>query len=241
MLYNRLKLIDMKKIFVLMFIALVSVGTSWAQVQQPRSIEVNGYYEEEFTPDRIYIGFTLKENPKDKTSVVEQQMQRIKALRQLGINVETRLTIKDMFGNTVGKNPRKSEVVQTRNYELLVTDAQTVGEVYAVLQDLKVYSLRINRVELSTYEAEKLRIMGEAVKNARRVADVLAENAGCEIFNVLKVACHESLGRRTFAGDYVMLKSARANSSNVEEEAAPAIEFRKITISAMVNVSYGIR
>ena len=231
----------MKKFFVLMFIALVSVGTSWAQVQQPRSIEVNGYYEEEFTPDRIYIGFTLKENPKDKTSVVEQQMQMIKALRRLDINVETRLTIKDMFGNTVGKNPRKSEVVQTRNYELLVTDAQTVGEVYAVLQDLKVYSLRINRVELSTYEAEKLRIMGEAVKNARRVADVLAEDAGCEIFNVLKVACHESLGRRTFAGDYVMLKSARANSSNVEEEAAPAIEFRKITISAMVNVSYGIR
>ena len=231
----------MKKIFVLMFVALVGVGTSWAQVQQPRSIEVNGYYEEEFTPDRIYIGFTLKENPKDKTTVVEQQMQMIKALRQLGINVETRLTIKDMFGNTVGKNPRKSEVVQTRNYELLLTDAQTVGQVYAALQELKVYSLRINRVELSTYETEKLRIMGEAVKNARRVADVLAENAGCEIYNVLRVVCHESLGRRTFAGDYVMLKGAREISSNVDEEAAPAIEFRKITISSMVNVSYGIR
>lgn len=231
----------MKKIFVLMFVALVSVGTSWAQVQQPRSIEVNGYYEEEFTPDRIYIGFTLKENAKDKISVVEQQMQMIKALKQLGINVETRLTIKDMFGNTVGKNPRKSEVVQTRNYELLLTDAQTVGDVYSVLQELKVYSLRINRVELSTYETEKLRIMGEAVKNARRVADVLAENAGCEIYNVLRVVCHESLGRRTFAGDYVMLKGARGISSNVDEEAAPAIEFRKITISSMVNVSYGIR
>ena len=231
----------MKKIFVLMFVALVGVGTSWAQVQQPRSIEVNGYYEEEFTPDRIYIGFTLKENPKDKTTVVEQQMQMIKALKQLGINIETRLTIKDMFGNTVGKNPRKSEVVQTRNYELLLTDAQTVGQVYAALQELKVYSLRINRVELSTYETEKLRIMGEAVKNARRVADVLAENAGCEIYNVLRVVCHESLGRRTFAGDYVMLKGARGISSNVDEEAAPAIEFRKITISSMVNVSYGIR
>ncbi len=231
----------MKKIFVLMFVALVSVGTSWAQVQQPRSIEVNGYYEEEFTPDRIYIGFTLKENPKDKTTVVEQQMQMIRALKRLGINVETRLTIKDMFGNTVGKNPRKSEVVQTRNYELLLTDAQTVGDVYSVLQELKVYSLRINCVELSTYETEKLRIMGEAVKNARRVADVLAENAGCEIYNVLRVVCHESLGRRTFAGDYVMLKGARGISSNVDEEAAPAIEFRKITISSMVNVSYGIR
>ena len=231
----------MKKIFVLMFVALVSVGTSWAQVQQPRSIEVNGYYEEEFTPDRIYIGFTLKENPKDKTSVVEQQMQMIKALKQLGINVETRLTIKDMFGNTVGKNPRKSEVVQTRNYELLLTDAQTVGDVYSVLQELKVYSLRINRVELSTYETEKLRIMGEAVKNARRVADVLAENAGCEIYNVLRVVCHESLGRRTFAGDYVMLKGARGISSNVDEEAAPAIEFRKITVSSNVEVRYGIR
>lgn len=231
----------MKKIFVLMFVALVGVGTSWAQVQQPRSIEVNGYYEEEFTPDRIYIGFTLKENPKDKISVVEQQNQMIKALKQLGINIETRLTIRDMFGNTVGKNPRKSEVVQTRNYELLLTDAQSVGQVYAALQELKVYSLRINCVELSTYETEKLRIMGEAVKNARRVADVLAENAGCEIYNVLRVVCHESLGRRTFAGDYVMLKGARGISSNVDEEAAPAIEFRKITISSMVNVSYGIR
>ena len=72
----------MKKIFVLMFVALVGVGTSWAQVQQPRSIEVNGYYEEEFTPDRIYIGFTLKENAKDKISVVEQQNQMIKACRK---------------------------------------------------------------------------------------------------------------------------------------------------------------
>jgi uncharacterized protein YggE len=116
-----------------------------------------------------------------------------------------------------------------------------VGQVYAALQELKVYSLRINRVELSTLEEEKIRIMGQAVKNARRVADVLAESAGCEIDNVLNIVCRESLGRRTYAGDYVMLKSARSMGESNEAESTPAIEFRKITVSSNVEVRYGIR
>ena len=82
--------------------------------------------------------------------------------------------------------------------------------------------------------------MGQAVKNARRVADVLAESAGCEIYNVLNIVCRESLERRTYAGDYVMLKSARSMDSN-EAESTPAIEFRKITVSSNVEVRYGIR
>ena len=228
----------MKKVLVLMFAALVSVGTSWAQNENQRTIEVYGYCEKEFTPDRIYIGFTLKENAKDKVTVVGQQTEVIKALKQLGINVDTRLTIKDMYGNTVGKNPRKSEVLQTRNYELLVTDAQTVGEVYSALQELKVYSLRINRVELSTYEDEKLKIMGEAVKNARRVADVLAESAGCRIYGVMQIVCRESLGHNTLAGDYVMLKSARMTGESSNAEPTPMVEFRKVKITSMVEVKY---
>ncbi len=232
----------MKKFFLVLSVLLCVATTLSAQENgTQRSIEVNGYYEEEFTPDRIYIGFTLKENQKDKISVQQQQNQMVHVLKNLGVDIEKQLVVKDMFGNTIGKNPRKSVMLQTRNYELLLTNAESVSEVYEALQDLKVYSLRINRVELSTLEEEKIRIMGLAVKNARRVANVLAQSAGCQIYNVLQIVCNESLGRRTFAGDYVMLKSARGMNADSVEESAPTIEFRKITISSMVRVSYGIR
>jgi uncharacterized protein YggE len=58
-----------------------------------RSIEVNGYYEEEFTPDRIYIGFTLKENQKDKISVQQQQNQMVHVLKNLGVDIEKQLVV----------------------------------------------------------------------------------------------------------------------------------------------------
>ena len=80
-------------------------------------------------------------------------------------------------------------------------------------------------------------LMAEAVRNARRMADVLAEAAGVEVNSVHSI---EMPSVRTYYGTVRAMSFKGSNDAVVEENlSALNLEVRDVEMSASVNVVYG--
>ena len=65
-------------------------------IDQPY-LEVNGRAEMEVAPDEIYVRITINEqDSKGKVTVLQQEKDMVRRLKDLGIDVEKKLVVQDM-------------------------------------------------------------------------------------------------------------------------------------------------
>lgn len=231
-----------RTILALAAAALVSAGASAQQqnvsiVENQNYIEVNGYSLGEVSPDRIFIRFQIAESDsRGRESVAAQERAMVQALQRIGIDTEEQLTINDMSSNFQKYILRRTDIQQSRDYVLEVPSAATAASAFAALEGAGISNAAIDRAEYRDIDAFTLANKVKAVQNAREKATALAAAVGQTIGRAIFIQDFERTYRAFSTG--MMVKSAVAMDAAATAEAAPNIDFQKITVESNVTVRF---
>jgi len=94
----------------------------------------------------------------------------ISRLKALGIDTEKHLKIIDFGGLFLKKFLAKNQVSKTKNYELFLKDAITLGKVYQALDKIDISNISIDRVDHSDIEKIRRETKINAIKVAKEKA-----------------------------------------------------------------------
>lgn len=231
----------MKKYFFTLLFAIVSfIGYSQTKnfIDQPY-IEVSGTADTLITPNRIIIRIVVSEkDTRDKVSLEESEMRMINALKAIGINTEEDLTISDILSNYKFYLLKQKDILKTKEYFLKVSNAATASKVFVQLEDIGLSNASIEKADYIELESIKNICRAKAIENAKLTAMALtkplSQTVGDAIFISDAEGNFDNLLQGRVSG--VQIKGyALANNNNYEP---PKIEFKKIPVSATVNVRF---
>lgn len=166
----------MKKWFLLAAVAVLALP-ALAQQQEafPSYIQVTGRSEMEIAPDEFYLSIVIDEkDSKGKISVESQQRQMIDALRRLGVNVDKQLKVANLSSEFF----KRRNSVATAKYQLQLGTAEMVSRVYEALDRVGISNISIQKVSHSQLEQLKQQVRVEAIRDAKRNAQTLAQAIG---------------------------------------------------------------
>lgn len=188
------------------------------------------------SPDKIYLSITIQEkDSKGRKSVEEQENKMAQSLKNLGIDIDEQLTIKDLASNYKKYFLRSKEVLKSKQYSLLVYDGLTAGKVMAALEDLDIANTYLEKTEYSKMDELELTLKTRAVKKAKRKAQALTEPLGQKV----GMAIHIVDNSQPY---YPRYNQPRMEMKAMTMDAAPAepldIGFEKIRVESMVSVKF---
>jgi hypothetical protein len=209
-------------------------------------IEVSGTAEMEVIPDQIYLKIILDEKDlKAKTTLDDLEKSMIKELGTLGIDVKKDLAIIDLSSNFKYYFIKESKIYQSKEYELMVKDAASAGEVIQKLEELGISNVSISRVDHSNIKELQRQVKINAMKIAKEKA------------NELVMAIDQSLGRALYiqeldnmqvinrlSGKAVGVSAniiVRGTNLDEIESNQPSIEFEKIKLQYSILARFEIK
>ena len=226
----------MKKLLLMALLALLALpAAAQTDPESQNVINVTGNVEKKIAPDRIYIRIVIKDNDIKWLDVNQIQSKMIAALKKLGIGTDTDLKVNDM-DNALRK---RNQVQTTKSYQLMVTSATQMAQVYGALADLGISNMSVTKVDNSQMEKYRLEARREAIRQAKQNAEVLAEAIGQSIGPAVYI--YDNGG---YSDMPVMFASRASNKMLAVESVAaddtegPSLEFREITLSHSVNVRF---
>lgn len=226
----------MKKLLLMALLALLALpAAAQTDPESQNVINVTGKVEKKIAPDRIYIRIVIKDNDIKGLDVNQIQSKMIAALKKLGIGNDTDLKVNDM-DNALRK---RNQVQTTKSYQLMVTSATQMAQVYGALADLGISNMSVTKVDNSQMEKYRLEARREAIRQAKQNAEVLAEAIGQSIGPAVYI--YDNGG---YSDMPVMFASRASNKMLAVESVAaddtegPSLEFREITLSHSVNVRF---
>ena len=233
-----------KTIFVLALMAGISTAAVAQQnvsiTESQNYIEVVGYQKAEVAPDEIYIAFQINESDsRGRVSVESQERDMIRALQNLGIDIEKQLTVRDMSSDFKKYILRRTDIQASRSYELKVPDARTAASAFGALAGVNVANASITRAEYSKIEEFTLQNKAAAMKTAQEKAALLAGAIGQTIGRAIFIQDFE-VGYRPYVVANAMTKSMDVTAMGVEET-LPNVEFEKITVESRVTVRFQLQ
>lgn len=224
----------MKRGMVLV-VALMLTTSLYAQqtnVMDQPYIEVSGQAEVEVVPDKIYVQITIDGDSKGQETVLQQEKEMVQRFDVLGIDVEKKLVVQELFNSALKSN----KVTTSKIYRLEVNSATQLAHVFQALQAIGIAQAEIESVDISNKEELIPQIRAEAAKNARKNALVLANALGQELGKALYVQDYS-----TSPYEYMNMSTrdyAMAEVREVVAEAAPVLEFQKVTLNSSVRVRF---
>ncbi|HET9569954.1 MAG TPA: SIMPL domain-containing protein [Bacteroidales bacterium] len=200
-------------------------------------IEVTGKAEMQVTPDRIYMSIGINEkDSKGKIVLAQTEKEMIAKLKALGIDTKKDLSIKDMSSNFKKYWVRGSDILTSKEYQLLVTSAQMAGTVMQELEKIGISNVVIEQVDHSQMEQFRKEVKIKAIKAARDKATDMAmaigQTAGKAIYIQEVDFGNMQYGMPVRRTMNVMFKSEEDTAT------APDIEFEKIKIEYQVNAKF---
>ncbi len=229
-----------KLIIILSLISIVGKAQTKNFLDQPY-LEVTGSADTLVTPNEIFIKIIIAEkDSRDKTSVEEQELKMVKALKSLGIKVEKNLTTSDMASNFKSYFLKGKEVVKSKEYMLKVDDAVTASKVFIELENIGISNSAIDRVNHSELEMIKNEIRSKAIINARRKAVALTKPLQQTVGPAIHISDMETnypnrqvQGR---AAGMMLQEVVVVRGSGTKE--LPQIEFEKINVTSNIGVKF---
>lgn len=195
-------------------------------------IEVSGQAEVEVVPDKIYVQITIDGDSKGQETVLQQEKEMVQRFDALGIDVEKKLVVQELFNSALKSN----KVVTSKTYRLEVNSATQLAHVFQALQAIGIAQAEIESVDISNKEELIQQIRAEAAQNARKNALVLANALGQELGKALFVQDYS-----TSPYEYMNMSTRDCVMVEVQEvvaEAAPVLEFQKVTLNSSVRVRF---
>lgn len=233
-----------KSIFVAAFMCMMLSFPSFMMTAQDMNeksyIEVYGYAKKEVVPDEIYLSIIINEtdhSKKDGIQKLEKEMTR--TITSLGIDLKN-LTVKDLGSDFRQYVLRRNEIRLSKEYELKTSSAQMAAKVILALETSGISNVSVSRVECSKIEDYRDEVRVEAIKEARRKAELLTGALG-EVVGKPLVIVDQNYGRPYASASPVILMSKISNDADYEETFDVAdIEFESLTIESNIRVKFEI-
>lgn len=201
-------------------------------------IEVTGKAETEIVPDEIYLKIVLNENDnKGKISLTEMEQSLYQTLVRCGINAKESLYVRDAGSTFKVSKWKRSDIRTSRQYVLLVNDAQKVGEVISELQNVGIANVSIEQVSHSRIEDLQKEVKANAIKAAKEKAAMLTQAIGQDIGRALYIYENPSYITPRIAQSNVMLFET-VETAEEENGFAPSAEFEKIKLEYSITVRF---
>ena len=234
-------------IFRICFLVLMTTcfTTAFSQknfLDQPY-LETSAKADTLVSPDRISLSILINESDtKNRKSVEELERLLESSLRSLSIDTEKDLTLLDFSSDFKKYFLRGQNVVKSKQYILIVRDANTAGRVLSKLEEVGISNVNIESLEYTNWEKMILELKAIAIAKTKVTAVKLTETANQKLGRIIFI----SDDKTTFAGNFLAGSAAgiviRGSSSLYGSRAAEPIatEFKKIKLTAEVSVKYMI-
>ncbi|MEO7049262.1 MAG: SIMPL domain-containing protein, partial [Ferruginibacter sp.] len=161
------------------------------------------------------------------------------ALKGLGLNTEKDLTTSDMSSNFKYYFLKSKDVIKTKFYTLKVTDAMMASQVFIKLEDAGISNSSIERVEYSALNALKNKMRAKAIMDAKEKAVIMTAPINQIIGSAIFISDGGDLDQQLqgrVAG--IQIRGNNSFNDNLKEVKMPTIEFKKIKVTANVNVKF---
>lgn len=188
-----------------------------------------GKAELEVTPDLIYLRIFISEkDTKNKIPVAQLETKMFESLKSLGIDVTKDLLVQDMSSSFRNYLLSTSEILLSREYQLLVRDATTAAKVFIELEKIEISNISIEKLDHTKMEEYRNEVKVNAIK------------AGKEKAKMLAVAIDQGVGKALFVQE---IESGYFSPSNnrrfqadefVSSKMMVDIEFNKIKLDYSV-------
>jgi uncharacterized protein YggE len=229
----------------LLFLTQISFGQTHTNIDQKPYIEVTGYTEKKIVPDEIYLSITIKEREsgRDKITVDQQEKDLIQALTDLNIPLEL-LTVADAQADYIRVKWTKKDVISQSEYELKLSTAQQVADVFEKLDEMKIDNAFISKVSHSKIKEYRKEVEIQTIKNAKSKADYLLAAIGQETGTAL-IINERSLNSDDYYIDGVNVRGARGLASVQyivpKSKSMGTIQFKKIKLESTIYVKFEIK
>jgi uncharacterized protein YggE len=200
-------------------------------------IEITGVVETEITPDEIYLSIIINEkDKKGKISVEQQETAMIKKLKQIGIDLKKDFTIKDFSSNYKFYFLKRTDILKSKKYQLIVHDGLTLGKVFHALEDIEISNVSIEKVSHTKIEEHRSAAKIKALKAAKQKAMEYAEAIDQSIGNALYIQEINRNVRPQYLNQIAVRDYAKDDSEAVND-----IDFEKIKIHASVLARFELK
>lgn len=208
-------------------------------------IEVTGKAELDIIPDMIYLKIILSDKDnKNKQSLDEIEKSMIGKLTEIGIDLNKDLSVKDFASNFKSYWLSKSDVILTKEYQLIVHDTKVLQKIFFEFQRLGISNVTIEKLDNTKIEKFRKEVKINAIKAAKDKAESLTVSLNQAIGRAIYIQELENpyfanalQGR--VAGMNVRMKSAALGSS--DDSSAPDVEFEKINLQYSILVRFELK
>jgi uncharacterized protein len=226
-----------------LFITNINFGqTTLTQVPQ-RFIEMTGHAEIEVVPDEIYLKITLREKLKkqDNAELELKEVQMKQVLLAKGIDLKN-LSLLNEYSGFIQQWKKTPSILKTKDFILKLSDATKVGIVFQELDKIEIEDVSIHLLKHSRQDSLKKEMRIQAIKAAKTKIDYLLtsiEESKDKIMEVREINDEDDSMRN--------INQGRSNNSfnyNVSTDGgfeSMETQFKKIKISAMVYLKYGLK
>jgi uncharacterized protein len=242
------KTIDMRHLLfslLLLSSSLIFAQTGEKNFIDQNYIEVTGKAEMEIAPDEIYIRIIINEKDFKGKILADIEKSMYEKLKELNIDISKDLAIKDFISNFQYYWFIKSDPKLSKEYQLLVHDAKTAGNVFIELQKLGISNASISSVENSKIMEYRRAVKIEAIKAAQDKAKQLALAINQDIGRAIYIQEIEINGRNLSGSNAAMSNIAVRGyaSQNVygANMPGPEIEFEKIKLEYSMLVRFDLK
>lgn len=218
-------------IFILLLGSLVYGQTGQKNFIDQNYIEVTGKAEMEIVPDEIYLEISINEKDyKGKQSLETLEKLMIEKLTGIGIDVATKLVIKDFVSNFKNYWIKSSTIYTSKDYQLLVNSANTAGQVFQELESIGISNISIGKIDHSEILQLKAEVKTKAIEAAKSKASSLAVTIDQSIGKAIFIKEIENFDYRGYQAELSNIMVSAYEIRKVPEQQKPNIEFEKIKL-----------
>lgn len=205
-------------------------------IDQPY-LETTAQVDTLVVPDKIYLSIYISEkDTKDRTSVEELENRMEAKLKQLGIDTKKQLSLGSLSSNFKDYFLRKTGVLKSKYYALLVYDALTAGQVIQGLESIGIANVNFQKAEVSNLEALKISLKGKAVAKAKVQAETMLNPLGQQIQKAIFISDLNNVSYE-YIGRPRMQEMTMAKADGFEPI---DVDFQKVKVSSTVSVKFAI-
>lgn len=224
---------------ILALLLMVSCLPSVAQTLEKNFIdqnyiEVSGTATVSVVPDLIYLRIELSErDTRNRIALATLEKMMVEKLTALGIDIKKDLTVNDLVSTFRGKFRAVGDILLTKQYTLLVTDASMATRVYEELEKIDVSNISIDRLDHTRMIEFKKEARRQAIQAAKQKAQDLTQAIDQGIGRALFIEEIETPDHRR---DNVYANASVSLSSKLEE-----LDFKKIIITYAVRTRFELK
>ena len=223
--------------FVVVMVSGIALGQSKNFIDQPY-LETNASADTLVVPDRIYLSIDIRESDtKDRKSVEELENRMVAALKAIGIDTDKQLTLSDLDSSFKNYFLKKTGVLKSKSFTLLVYDGLAAGKAIQALENSKIANVNFQKAEVSNIEQIKMDLRAEAVENAVDQAKSMLSPLAQQLGKALYVS---DLNTGIVYGWQNKMARMDVSMARAEQYEPVDIDFEKVKVSSSVNVKFAI-